>query len=1052
MPCSDIVIREYKRKDAGDLLRMWKEGQSHWPGGISVGTTETPDEFHRGIIEGRELAHFVAEDGSAGRVIGYVSFAEDPVRYKISYLPLLNVHPEWHGRGVGKALILRVIRESARGGYRRLDLGTWPGNDNVICLYKRTGFFWVPESDVFMVNYIPQILNVPLLKTVFKKSNWYDSMSGKVKPVPDDDSKGRMRIYRYTFFTESGKVRIVVDRNANLISGIESTQYNADLLTDNSDGWRGFKRTVTWRFTNRESSKKDVRIEFRGLYGIRYRKTERIQVDSGHSVNGLLEVEVPLKLKHRKPKPYPVIQAEFTVDGRKTVLATGWCPLDPIKVELDPEKQFIPPSESVHRTINFHQVLTQSAKVNLSMKPDPGLTVRPMQKTLTLGPESIRGIPFEISGVPGKHTLSVSVSAEGKSTGSYPDMTLQFATSEPGSISSVKTDKHLFIRNDFYLLRVYKDYGVVVLESRSCPESGMTLSLPSIGPPFGFDTPEGQIQTVVKKSGNDYRLTIRGQSPYSPDVSRQLTLYLSSSPVIRMASSVSASVVKQGRRDVIQSVGTRFTKGQRYISTRDGILYTENPSFPFGKNDLPNNQDYFPEKWTCMVNEDAVAGLIWTGEPSEIEMQNYEFFSARFNDIGSVPEWRMPIMHLYIGPGSYRTVQILSRQISKSVTPPLQLKKVIHVQSDQIPMIIKNDSEVVLSLVNYRNQVQEGILTVEKIRELKLRTYRFQTGSLAGGKTKTVRIPIQPDVTSPCAIDVSASYIGKNHEYSYSIPAIIFPKKQHRIVIENQSNQGYEQVSIQNGDLQFDVTPEFSGSVTKLAYRGHQLLRSPFPKPGLLGFESPWYGGITPEVAPTKFERAIRERWIASHIHVKDVNGNSWQGVRIMCKIRKNKTLSGLTVVCEYLTSSEIPILAVRMRAFNRTRRVMTPVLRPMITPQAGSEIKTHRIGYHFQGKHCVRHWCEVGEFIQFSRWSAMSGLKEYPSVAIVPGSSSRKMNTFWIDTGRDGFYQMILSALDLDPRKEGVLNFFICPFYGDASKGSRFASLSEIRFNRQTG
>ena len=51
-------------------------------------------------------------------------------------------------------------------------------------LYKKTGFNWVPETDVFMRNYLPSALTVPAGKAFFANRDWYECMEREIKVAP----------------------------------------------------------------------------------------------------------------------------------------------------------------------------------------------------------------------------------------------------------------------------------------------------------------------------------------------------------------------------------------------------------------------------------------------------------------------------------------------------------------------------------------------------------------------------------------------------------------------------------------------------------------------------------------------------------------------------------------------------------------------------------------------------------------------------------------------------------------------------------------------------
>lgn len=65
-------------------------------------------ERHLEILRGSD--HVVlARDGDGGRVVGFVTAISDGVIS--AFIPLLEVLPEWQGRGIGSELVRRVLAE-----------------------------------------------------------------------------------------------------------------------------------------------------------------------------------------------------------------------------------------------------------------------------------------------------------------------------------------------------------------------------------------------------------------------------------------------------------------------------------------------------------------------------------------------------------------------------------------------------------------------------------------------------------------------------------------------------------------------------------------------------------------------------------------------------------------------------------------------------------------------------------------------------------------------------------------------------------------------------
>ena len=65
-------------------------------------------ERHLEVLRGSDRV-VLAREGEDGRVIGFVTAISDGVL--AAYIPLLEVLPEWQGRGVGTELVRRLLDE-----------------------------------------------------------------------------------------------------------------------------------------------------------------------------------------------------------------------------------------------------------------------------------------------------------------------------------------------------------------------------------------------------------------------------------------------------------------------------------------------------------------------------------------------------------------------------------------------------------------------------------------------------------------------------------------------------------------------------------------------------------------------------------------------------------------------------------------------------------------------------------------------------------------------------------------------------------------------------
>src|SRR5207253_10133415 len=109
----------------------------------------TPDE-RRQWLESRDARHPVivaefvvagAADDSSGPV-GWASLNVFNAREAYRFVADISVYVErgWRGKGVGRALLTRLVELGREQGYHKLVLSAFPFNTAGVALYERLGF------------------------------------------------------------------------------------------------------------------------------------------------------------------------------------------------------------------------------------------------------------------------------------------------------------------------------------------------------------------------------------------------------------------------------------------------------------------------------------------------------------------------------------------------------------------------------------------------------------------------------------------------------------------------------------------------------------------------------------------------------------------------------------------------------------------------------------------------------------------------------------------------------------------------------------------------
>lgn len=136
----DILIRRATADDAAALVRLFSAPRAMW-GTLQVPYTSEEARRRRLVDPPEGTYPLVAEVD--GEVVGQLTLHSNPTRPRRAHAGALGmaVRDDWHGRGVGTAL-MRACVELADNwlNLHRLELDVFVDNEPAIRLYKKFGF------------------------------------------------------------------------------------------------------------------------------------------------------------------------------------------------------------------------------------------------------------------------------------------------------------------------------------------------------------------------------------------------------------------------------------------------------------------------------------------------------------------------------------------------------------------------------------------------------------------------------------------------------------------------------------------------------------------------------------------------------------------------------------------------------------------------------------------------------------------------------------------------------------------------------------------------
>ncbi len=225
----NFTIRPYAftDEDAAKLAVMWNESDDQWPGTFTDGVPFTAQRVSEWMERETGLAMWVIDDPDQERIVGYGSMWDEADKEKTCDVALLNVHPAYQGKSLARRMLTRMVDQAIELGYEQMTIGTWPGNLKSVPLYKKVGFFWTPDTNVHMDNYVPLIRQLAVARGYFERHDWYTTFRRELQQVEDEQRHGEQKVYRYHWAENGDSLTVLIDREAHAITALETERFAA---------------------------------------------------------------------------------------------------------------------------------------------------------------------------------------------------------------------------------------------------------------------------------------------------------------------------------------------------------------------------------------------------------------------------------------------------------------------------------------------------------------------------------------------------------------------------------------------------------------------------------------------------------------------------------------------------------------------------------------------------------------------------------------------------------------------------------------------------------
>ena len=918
-----VKIKIFEPTDAEKLAVLLNESEEGWPGGLTGGIQFDARRTLEWVEKENAIAPLIAVEDE--KAVGMCFVTEHFRDKEAVYLEFLNVHPDYRGRGIGRNLILRAIEEALKRGYLRVDLHTWGGNLRAVPLYKKTGFFWVPKTNVYMQNFIPMILSHPMTGVLMKKMNlrhlnWYGKLRRELDIKEDDYKLEGIKVFPYTFTADGKRLKILIDREARGICGFENEDLSVITGVEHQDAIAGMEQKYFVKIKNESSEKIKFKLLLHPDRDVQLKKDEILSVEVKPKEQKTIEIPLkPSELAERRDEDEKawIIRCDFISNGAVFPLVSGLRIKQAVEVQTHPYPITLNKGFKGKFILNIRSNMSKTAKLRMKIIHNYSWVNIPV-KQVKIEPYGFTGIEGEAwvkrEIDPGVYPFTVipEIDCEGQKIRCKPlKFNFRVLDSSNYLIGFERDENTLVVENASNILTLnLRRGGSLKLIDRDLDEMVLETLKATIGPPYWPSEFENKRFTVkIEQEEHGLKLTLRAKSSKYPGITLLKEVELpAGSPLIR----VRYGLLNENEKEFkvkIKAINRLNTWGKIYNVPLKGRV-VRSPAiegdFPYYEADLPKDPKEYNEKWLCIENPASMnqVSILWDKVvENEFDIANVNLYYSLTAKPLSI-SWAKPF-YILTGRGSWETARRYWHEIYRGdlrKIRPLPAKSYVEIESQNI--LKDGNSTVSVTIRNNRRKTYNGEVIITPPKELKIEREKFNFKNLTFGEQKTIKTKIIGSV-KPGAYRGKVKLILPERVIEKDLPIIICGDigevKVRRSVVDDM-----EVFTVENGYLTFKVSPSFGGSLFSLKCKDVELLKSSYPKIISYLWWAKWTGGIM--LADGKWRLTFhKEKWVGEEIASKD-----WKGVKVwfIPRNEENRDLNQLKIGMKCITIPHSMLIA----------------------------------------------------------------------------------------------------------------------------------------------
>ncbi|MHA1945820.1 MAG: GNAT family N-acetyltransferase [Candidatus Hodarchaeales archaeon] len=927
-------------EDAQNLANFFNSIDDLWPVTFTQGIKYT-EKLAREYVEKRNaLVTLVAFDPE-NRLVGFCSIHRRLEEKNVSYIGLLGAHPDVLSKKYGKYLLLSAIDFCVTNGDVRLDLHTWASNMKAVPLYKKIGLQWVPETSVYMQNFIPGILKDQFCNSFFKKHpDWYLNHIRELTQAPDDLTINGINVFKYRFEAENDFLEVLVDQFSRAISGV-TRKIDGELISlilspSQHKVFSGLEEKISLEMVNEFGNELNFDLSYDGSKEITIKEKNKTgTIPRGQTIiENLLTINSTTSDSKQQRKT-PSFKVNIELDGENVLLESGMKTQQLVDIYRANNHEWLPSGEQ-EVLINLQNRSDESISGNLlfwTESPDVGVSMDSFPVKLLEEENQGLKLPILIGDIATDKFITIFSQLSSNGIKSRIFEIPVFISNNPSiAVGTITDQKMIVLRNNFLECTIHLEGARATLVSPIKTVMGITIPTFDYGPPFGFsEFNQVEFEAIISHKSDEIEVRLSSPSRSKRDLifHRVFSLRSSDSHICTWDEIENNGSQSDQTTTIIQpqfAKGLGIPIGQIYLVYEGKLISGPDFIWPVGKGDLLEGHEKY-EPWIFIQTGDTSFYHIF-------ETENILFDPSR-NHIGTIEKTLQldkftlgKSARSWIGIGNYSWKDVREKayflSLRKNISPELLNIDPLKYMEIYIPL-------------------EQKIITSPKFNfKLSLNAYRL----MPNGGQLMIKAPADWTI-SPNVLDIAELNLFKPYEFEISgkldpnisygtyslefvfesdtrqetrrIPFLVIPDQTKPKLLDLPMIDNKSIVSLENKYLEVQSSKDFVGSLVKISYKGLDYLTSNFPNliPSLLFAKDPGGLFIVPVGRNDDFDDMVflKEKYLWNQ-----VTTDIWTGIEYSVKIDKRKSLKGLDMKFAYeILGGDSNIVRVRQTIHNPT-------------------------------------------------------------------------------------------------------------------------------------